>query len=238
MHSFRLSVTRQVLYHIASVSFTVLFAQIGVSFISLSIQIWVSFNIRGALQPCRSFSGFPLSPQVHLQLSSPLIPFGEDASSMVHARLQQIPETAETSHEQELLGTTSVAAICGVARFTDLRIDRAGVYTIQFENIFVGSFAAMTAVSRVAATLVFQVLPGVAHQLRVVAHPAGMCTGKVFLAQPVIEVVDVGRNRLLDGAPAVTAICYPRPLCEIGQAIFVNGRAVLVYLCMYIYICI
>ena len=154
---------------------------------------------------------------------------------MVHARLQQIPETAETSHERELLGTTSVAAICGVARFTDLRIDRAGVYSIQFENVFVGSFAAMTAVSRIASTIIFKVLPGVAHQLRVVAHPAGMCTGKVFLVQPVIEVVDVGRNRLLDGAPAVTAICYPRPLCEIGQVILVNGKSVLVYTYMHIY---
>ena len=60
------------------------------------------------------------------------------------------------------------------------------------------------------------------------ASPAGMRSGRVFLRQPVIEVVDVGKNRVLEGAPSVTAICHPRPTCEIGRPIVFEETQVLV----------
>ena len=119
---------------------------------------------------------------------------------------------------------------------TDLRVDQAGSYILRFTTAFVASFSAISPQPRDIASQVFHVVPGDPAELRVVqlasgmhakralckserawqhyqkgpvpdAHtPAGMRSGRVFLRQPVIEVADVGKNRLLEGALAVTAI--------------------------------
>jgi len=120
-----------------------------------------------------------------------------------------------------------VSATCGEARFTDLRIDRAGAYYLRFNTEFVASFSAMAPQPRDTTSQIFSIVPGLPTTLSVVRRAKGMRSGRVFLVQPVIEVVDVGKNRVVGDAPAVTAICFPRPTCEIGQPIAFEQTQVL-----------
>jgi len=197
---------------------------------------------------CRSHSGFSLTPQPRLILISPLRPYGEDSSQLVRARLQEHPPFSDPAAGQRsavaglidrtqdlLAGASSKAAMCGTVCFTDLRVHQVGRYSLLFETSFVGafadqaSFASIRPQPRSTTSFVFDVLPGAAEALRVVRRPAGMATGRLFLQQPIIEVVDVGKNRVADSsAPAVTAICFPRARCDLGHELVVGARKLIV----------
>ena len=207
-----------------------------------------AFSLHISSLACRSHSGVVLTPQPYLLLSSPLRPYGQDSSALVQARLQEHlpspdakvePELAVAGKvdrtEERLAGTRSMAATCGGVDFTDLRIDQVGRYSLLFETTFVAafadqrSFASIPPQPRTTSSLVFDVLPGASDALRVVKRPAGTATGHIFLQQPVVEVVDIGKNRVTDNsAPAVTAICFPRARCDVGQELIVGTRKLIV----------
>ena len=199
-----------------------------------------SFSIAVSQQPSLSSSGRTLSPQPHVKLLSPLRPCGQDASSFVSAYLvitgteTEDVASVRVNHSGfrgvELQGTSMIAATCGVARFTNLRVDRAGSYRLLFFSARALQDILGSTLSQNASTSTFSVVPGAARQLQVVTRPAGMAAGRVFLVQPQVAVVDVGGNRVADdGAPAVTAICFPRPVCEIGvPTVLADGSTQLV----------
>jgi hypothetical protein len=97
-----------------------------------------------------------------------------------------------------LSGTTTVAAVAGVATFTDLAIDLAGTgYTLTFTS------GALT----LAVSNPFDIAVGPAAALRLMTQPGAANAGAVIPQQPVVAVEDAGGNLLLtDNATQVSAM--------------------------------
>jgi hypothetical protein len=96
-----------------------------------------------------------------------------------------------------LFGTTTVNAVGGVARFTDLAISGAGPHQLQFSAVNLNN----------AASNSFTILdqPGVATRLAVATQPSGATSGAPFGQQPVIEVRDDANQIVTGASPSVTA---------------------------------
>ncbi|MGE3857126.1 MAG: hypothetical protein AB7G21_09245 [Dehalococcoidia bacterium] len=100
-----------------------------------------------------------------------------------------------------LSGTTSVAAVAGVATFTDLKIDRTGTgYVLVFAS------SGLTSVESAA----FNVTAGAPATVEVTTPPAGAVTGgAVFTTQPVVRLLDAGGNVASGATNAVTLAIKP-----------------------------
>ncbi len=91
-----------------------------------------------------------------------------------------------------LQGTTTVVATGGLATFTDLRIDGAGVQTLLFSAVGLDPVAAAgVAVAQVPASVVIE------------RTAAGLYNGVPFEIQPRIEVRDHAGLRLQGGSPSI-----------------------------------
>jgi alpha-tubulin suppressor-like RCC1 family protein len=94
-----------------------------------------------------------------------------------------------------LNGTLTVAAVGGVATFTDLALDKAGS----------GYFLAVSAEGLASAiSEAFDVVAGPPAKLLFVAEPAGGASSTPFPIQPAVEVVDAGGNRITTEVRDVT----------------------------------
>jgi|GEM_PF-1970457 len=95
-----------------------------------------------------------------------------------------------------LSGTTTVAAIAGVATFTNLQITgTAGPFTLTFTP------TSLTAVTSSPFTLMF----GTATASAITTHPSGAVNGVNFTVQPVIGIVDSSGNTVTDSTVNVVA---------------------------------
>ncbi|MBI2917725.1 MAG: hypothetical protein HYY01_06990 [Chloroflexi bacterium] len=94
-----------------------------------------------------------------------------------------------------LSGTTSVAAVAGVATFTGLSIDKAGT-----GYVLVASSGSLTTVE----TAPFNVSIGAATMLAIGTAPAGATAGSTFNTQPTVEVHDNGGNVVTTSTASVT----------------------------------
>ncbi len=96
-----------------------------------------------------------------------------------------------------LSGTMTVAAVAGVATFTDLSIDLAGTgYTLTFTS------GALT----LAVSNPFDITVGPGVALRLMTQPGAANAGAVIPQQPVVAVEDAGGNLLLtDNTTQVSA---------------------------------
>jgi hypothetical protein len=188
-----------------------------------------SFSLVVSKQTNGGSSGNAWDRQPSVQLLSPLSPYGEDASSVVTATLVN-EESKKSLVSGVLKGTSVVSATCGEAQFTDLRIDRQGTYRLIFSSARALAGILGKPLDQEVTSHAFQIISGEVAQLRIVQAPAGLRTGHVFLVQPTIAVLDIGENRISDDqAQAVTAICFPRPICDLGQpASLENGSMALV----------
>jgi hypothetical protein len=92
-------------------------------------------------------------------------------------------------------GTVAVAAVNGVATFTNLQLTGSGAHTLQFAT----TTPALTVVSSSIA-----LAAGPATQLAVTTQPAGAVSGVAFTTQPVIAIRDASNN-LTTSTAAVTA---------------------------------
>jgi len=95
-----------------------------------------------------------------------------------------------------LVGTAAVAAVNGVATFTNLRIDRAAAHTLTFT---------VATPSLTATSGAFTITPGAASQLAVTTSAAGARSGAAFTTQPVLEVRDAAGNRVTGSTASITA---------------------------------
>jgi hypothetical protein len=92
--------------------------------------------------------------------------------------------TAEVmSGDAILTGTTTVAAVAGVATFTDLELATRDGAPVQLMFRAVGAIPAR-------GNDAIEVLPGVAVSMRIVTAPLGAVSGEVLATQPVIELLD------------------------------------------------
>lgn len=125
---------------------------------------------------------------------------------------------AITSGSGVLLGIAAVAASDGVARFTDLQIDRAGAHTLRFS---------VTSPSLSVDAAVIAVAPGAASQLALVTPAAGAASGYWFTTLPVVEIRDAAGNRTtstasvtLSVSPGVTQLGETAKSSVAGRATF------------------
>jgi hypothetical protein len=84
-----------------------------------------------------------------------------------------------------LSGSSTVSANTGIASFSNLRVDQAGVgFKLRFTS------GVLTLIDSAA----FTVLPGAPNQLTLSTQPAGARGGEVFDTQPVVQVKDAFGN--------------------------------------------
>jgi uncharacterized protein YjdB len=115
-----------------------------------------------------------------------------------------------------LSGTTTVAAVNGVATFNDLRIGRPGAgYTLR----------ATTTGLTGASSGTFSVNAGPPVAIRFVQQPGSMVAGASFVPPVQVEVIDAGGNRATSADPIVLAISNPGVLTGTTSVIAVNGLA-------------
>jgi hypothetical protein len=95
-----------------------------------------------------------------------------------------------------LSGTTTVAAVNGVATFTDLVLSGTpGNFTLRFTPT---SLTAATSSS-------FALSVGAASKVMITTQPAGAFTGTVFSTQPVVKITDAGGNTITSSTANVIA---------------------------------
>jgi adhesin/invasin len=94
-----------------------------------------------------------------------------------------------------LSGTTTVAAIDGVATFSDLKVNAAGSYTLTFTS---GTLSPVTSASFTIAAAP----SGPATQLAILASPSGGTSGLLLSPQPVIQIKDAN-GAVVAGATSV-----------------------------------
>lgn len=141
-----------------------------------------------AMQPGGSASGALLTPQPVVEVRSSGVVVA-DATSLVTASV--------ASGSGTLSGTTTVAAVLGVATFTSLRITGAGVHTLRFTS----------SVAAPAVSAPFTVVSAVssATQLVISTQPTGAESGSALTAQPVVSLRDASGALAASATDAVTA---------------------------------
>src|SRR6202040_3688626 len=92
-----------------------------------------------------------------------------------------------------LQGTTTKAAVAGVATFTNLRIDTSGAKTLRASGTLAGPGAVT------ADSAGFTVSAAAASQLAYTTQPAGATAGSAFGTQPVVTVEDAFGNTVTTG---------------------------------------
>jgi len=142
-------------------------------------------------QPGGAVSGVNLTTQPVVEV--------RDASNAIVVSSAVAVAASIVSGTGSLVGTTTILAVNGVARFTDLRINGGGAHSLQFTttapSVSTGPSTAFTVLQTPAA-------------LTVLVQPAGAVTGAPLAAQPVLEIRDnaglVIANSTLPVSVAVT----------------------------------
>ncbi len=119
----------------------------------------------------------------------------QDASSGVVAGATNNVTATLVGGGGTLNGTTTVAAVNGIATFTDLGVTGAGNYTITFSS------GALTPVTSIAVGIT----AAPATQLAIGTQPSGAVSNVALTTQPVIQVRDAGNGTVAGATNAVTA---------------------------------
>jgi hypothetical protein len=109
-----------------------------------------------------------------------------------------------------LLGNTSIAAISGVVRFTDLAIDKTGSYTLKF--------LATNNLSVESGSILIETGPGYA--MRLDQRPLDVTGGRKFPSNVTVSVIDRGTNVVISNETFVTAHLF-----QGGQARALGGTS-------------
>ena len=142
-------------------------------------------------QPSGSIAGKPISPAVRVAVRN-------DQGGTVTAATNQVTlGLASNPAGATLGGTTTVAAVNGIAIFTDLTLDKAGTgYTLVATS---GSLASATSTS-------FSNVAGAASQLTFTTPPPGSATsGQPLAPQPVLQLRDAFGNAVGQSGVVVSA---------------------------------
>jgi hypothetical protein len=99
-----------------------------------------------------------------------------------------------------LSGTTTVAAIAGIATFTDLVLSgTAGNFTLTFTP------TSLTAITSASFALAAVIVISTASALAITTQPGGTVIGAAFTTQPVVRVVDSSGNTFTSSATVTVA---------------------------------
>ncbi|MBU6367698.1 MAG: hypothetical protein KJT01_15900, partial [Gemmatimonadetes bacterium] len=102
--------------------------------------------------------------------------------------------TMTVSSGAEVVGTSTVNAVNGVATFTNVGLSgRTGTYTLSF-----------AAPGLTAATQSITLTPGAANALVLTTNAAGAASGVAFTTQPVVAIRDAAGNTVTSSTAAVT----------------------------------
>ncbi len=144
-------------------------------------------------QPAGATSGSPFSTQPVVRIldnAGLLVTTGSGATLTVTAAKQSGPGT--------LAGTTGIAAVGGVATFTNLSITGVGAHTLQFTT-------SSPALSVNSAS--FNVAAAPPTQLVLTTNPSASATSGVpFATQPVVEIRDATNTKVSSTASVTVAI--------------------------------
>ena len=136
--------------------------------------------------PSGAVSGSPLAPQ-------PVVEVWNDDDAVVSGATNAV--TVELLGTGVLSGTTTVNAVNGVASFTDLVVEGAGAYRLQFSS---GALVP-------AGSSAFTITARPPTHLAVATAPVGARTGQALSTQPVIHVKDAAEGVVAGATSVVTA---------------------------------
>ncbi|HSE50607.1 MAG TPA: Ig-like domain-containing protein [Gemmatimonadales bacterium] len=142
-------------------------------------------------QPSPATAGRPISPAVRVAIRN------DQGGTVTGATNQVTLALADNPGGATLGGATTVAAVNGVATFTDLTLDKAGTgYTLIATS---GSLASATSSA-------FSNVAGTASQLTFTTAPPGSATsGQPLAPQPVLQLRDAFGNAVGQAGVVVTA---------------------------------
>ncbi|EKX53222.1 hypothetical protein GUITHDRAFT_100931 [Guillardia theta CCMP2712] len=184
--------------------------------------IMSSNNISIAEMPCMGFVSDVLVPQPAISLSG-----SNSKTSMGIADVAiNLESVGNQSESVTLQGNLMAKTRCGVLYYTDLRIDRIGTYLLKVEIAFYPSQSTLKDIRLTSQT--FHVSYGKPQSIVIKSPARGLRIGYPFKLQPVVHVVDVGQNLVLNAALEVTAVCFPRDVCRLGSW-FSNGTLTQIY---------
>jgi hypothetical protein len=148
-------------------------------------------------QPGLAIAGQPMAPAIRIAIQDDLLGTVTNATNSVSIALLANPGGAVLS------GTTTVAAVNGVASFSDLRVDRAGTaYTFQVTSSGLTS----------ATSTPFDVSAGAASKLGFsTAPPATARSGVTLSPAPGLQLRDAAGNPVAQAGILITATIASGP---------------------------
>jgi hypothetical protein len=173
-------------------TFTVTFAATGLASATsgnLIVAVGAPTTLVLATQPAGAVNGVAFTTQPVIQIQDGTGLLVPSATNTVTASLSTV------SGSGTLGGTVTVAAVNGVATFTNLKISGTGTFTL--------TFAATGLTSATSANVV--VVVGAAATLALTTQPAGGVNGAVFTTQPVVAIEDAFGATVTTATNAVTA---------------------------------
>ena len=175
-------------------------------------QTGIAAQLAFIVQPANSGANAPIAPAAQVEIRDA---FGNRTNSTANVTLA----IGANPGGSTLSGTTTVAAVAGVATFTDVRLNNAGTgYTLT------ASSGALTA----ATSTAFDISGGVPTQLAFVSQPTTTTAGAV-IASFQVAIRDVNNNTVTGAASTVALTVTGNPagvtLGGTVSAAAVNGVA-------------
>jgi hypothetical protein len=147
----------------------------------------VATRLEFSAQPTNAIAGAAIAPQVRVRVL--------DASGNAFTGPMTVTLTLTSSNGAVLVGTTSVAASNGVATFSNVRVEKAGVGYVL--NASAGTLTGAMSNS-------FDVTHAAAAKLRFVDQPVATSAGQPFSPPVTVEITDQYDNRATSATNAVT----------------------------------
>ncbi|MCC6574142.1 MAG: hypothetical protein IT462_10140 [Planctomycetes bacterium] len=179
----------------AAAGYTLRFSSGALTVVSASFAVHVGPGARLAIinQPSDSTGGVALSGQ-------PVVAMHDRGGNVVTSDSTTVLVAAVTPGSgvpgATLAGTTAMILSGGVAAFSDLAIDKAGQYTLDF--------SAAGVAPATSASITIGV--GSAAKLAITIQPGGAFWGAAFMQQPAVEVHDLGGNLTASAATIVARL--------------------------------
>ena len=153
---------------------------------SISLGAGAASQLAIATQPSGAVSGVVFTTQPAIEI--------RDASNNLTSSTANVT-AAIASGGGVLSGTTMVAAVNGVATFTNLQIAGTGVHTLTFTS------SGLTSATSNSITVT-----QTAASLSVTTQPAGATSGTAFTAQPAVQILDNAGLPVTTGAGATLVV--------------------------------
>ncbi len=154
----------------------------------LTVNVGAASKAMITTQPSGAANGVALTTQPVIRVTD------SSGNTVTSSSIEVVASIASGSGT--LSGTTTVAAVNGVASFTDLLLSgTAGNFTLTFTPT---SLTAATSSS-------FALSVGAASKAMITTQPSGAVDGSVFTTQPVIRITDAGGNTVTSSTVNVVA---------------------------------